>query len=510
MKKICISFFLITFLLISAIPAHAEVKKENRLWQDESVYSIMIDRFNNGDLENDLDVNAKDPLAYNGGDIQGIIDKLDYIHDMGFTAIRLTPIFDNAKNGYHGYWVNDFYKTDEHFGTIKTFQALVKEAHKRKMKVLIDFVTNNVAADNPWVTDTTKVDWFHKKQEITDVNNQQQLENGWVDALPDLNQDNPEVKKYLIDAAKWWMNKTKIDGYSLPEVNNVPVSFWNDFSKEVKKEKKDFFLLGVSSKNNPSIDLNKYEDAGIDSMVDYTYSDNLRKTFANTDQSFSPLYSNTENGQDAFLRANFMDNEYTVRFTNDIVEKKQFPGSRWKMALSYLYTTPGIPIFYYGTEIALIGGEIPDNRGQMSFRAEKELIDYLTKLGELRNTLPSLTRGTMEMLYDQQGMVVYKRVYNGETAIIAINNTRKSQKVVLTDKQVEGGKELRGLLGGDVVRSKDNKYYIILDRDNSEIYVLTKKSGINAPLIGSLIVVYLLVFLFLYLIIKRRKRNKIE
>jgi alpha-amylase len=507
MKKM--TLFLAALLLFSSTPAHAAVKKEGRLWQDESVYSIMIDRFNNGDIKNDIDVNAQDPLSFNGGDFQGIIERLDYIHDMGFTSIRLTPIFDNAKNGYHGYWVEDFYKTDEHFGTIKTFQELVKEAHKRKMKVIIDFVTNNVAASHPWVSDAGKQDWFHEKQEINDWNNQHELENGWVDGLPDLNQDNPEVKKYLIEAAKWWIKKTDVDGYSLPEVNNVPLSFWDEFSKAVKKEKKDFFLLGIMSKNT-STGLKQYETAGIDSLFDYTYNAELRKTLATTDQSFSNLYLNVVDSQPSFLRPNFMDDEYSVRFTNDIVEKRQFPGSRWKTALTYLYTTPGIPMFYYGTEIALSGGEIPDNRQQMNFRTEKELIDYITKIGGLRNQLPSLTRGTMEILYDKQGMVVYKRVFQGETSVIAINNTNKSQKVILTAEQLAEGKELRGLLAGDIVRSHENQYILIIDRDNSEIYVQTEKSGINITLIASLIFVYILVFIFLFFIIKRRKNKTIE
>ena len=503
MKKI--TLILILLLLNSSFPANAAVEKKERLWQDETIYSIMIDRFNDGDRNNDLDVNAKEPLAYNGGDIKGIIDKLDYIHDMGFTAIRLTPIFDNAKNGYHGFWVKDFYKVDEHFGTMQSFQTLVKEAHKRKMKVLIDFVTNNVAADHPWLSDSSKKDWFHAKQDLKAGNgNQKELEEGWIDGMPDLNQDNPEVKKYLIDAAKWWINKTNIDGLSLPEVNNVPISFWTDFSAVVKKEKKDLFLLGVMS-TPASSDLHDYKDAGIDSVVDYQYSEKLRQTFAGTDQPFSNLNSDADYNQQSFLRANFMDNEYTARFTRDIVAKKQFPGSRWKTALVYLYTTPGIPILYYGTEIALNGGNIPDNRGQMSFRSEKELIDYITKIGELRNQLPSLTRGTMEMLYDQKGMAVYKRVYKGETAIIAINNTSKSQSVTLTNDQIKGGKELRGLLGGDKVKSNDNKYMIILDRDNSEVYVLTEQSGINFKLIAALVVVYLLCFFFL---MKLRKNKR--
>ncbi|MFL6555972.1 MAG: alpha-amylase family glycosyl hydrolase, partial [Bacillus sp. (in: firmicutes)] len=299
MKKI--TLILILLLLNSSLSANAAVKKEDRLWQDESVYSIMIDRFNDGDRNNDKDVDAKDPLAYNGGDIQGIIDKLDYIQEMGFTTIRLTPIFDNANNGYHGFWVKDFYKVDEHFGTIESFQTLVKEAHKRQMRVILDFVTNNVAADHPWVNDSSKVDWFHAKQDYASENaNQKELEEGWIDGLPDLNQDNPAVKKYLIDAAKWWINKTDIDGLSLPEVNNVPISFWNDFSTEVKKEKKHLFLLGVMA-NNAATDLQEYKDAGIDSVVNYQYSNELRKTFATTDLSFG---THSSDGDNNFLRAN--------------------------------------------------------------------------------------------------------------------------------------------------------------------------------------------------------------
>lgn len=505
MRKIL--FLLIIFLLFSSLPAQAAVKKETRLWQDESVYSIMVDRFNNGDLSNDIDLNAKDLHSYNGGDFQGIIDKLDYIQDMGFTAIRLTPIFDNVQNGYHGFWVKDFYKTDEHFGSIKTFQKLVKEAHKRKMRVIVDFVTNNTAANHAWVSDTAKQDWFHPKQEITDWNNSEQLENGWVDGLPDLNQENPEVKKYLVDAAKWWIKKTNVDGYSLPEVNHVPLSFWKEFSNAIKLEKKDFFLMGIPSQQTV-IDFKSYQDAGIDSLFDYGHSSQLREAFATTKQSFKTL--NIKDEQKSELMAHFLDNEYTPRFTNDIVAQRQFPGSRWKTALTYLYTTPGIPLVYYASEIALIGGDVPDNRRQMNFRTEKELIDYITKLAELRNKLPSLTRGTMEKLYDQGGMVVYKREYKGETSIIAINNSTKSQKVIFTDKQIEDNKELRGLLAGDLVRSRNHQYILIVDRDYSEIYVLADKTGIKMAYLVAIGIIILLSCIFLFFIIKRGKNMNQE
>jgi glycosidase len=502
MKKTLITLILICTFIISSVPAHAAIERENREWQDETIYSIMVDRFFNANTKNDIEVNTLDPLAYNGGDFQGVMDKLDYLNDMGFTAIRLTSIFDNAAGGYHGYWVNDFYQTDEHFGTIKTFKKLVQEAHKRDMKVIIDFVTNNVSAEHPWVLDSSKQNWFHEKREISSLEDQDELENGWVNGLPDLNQDNPEVKDYLLDAAKWWINKTDIDGYSLPEVNHVPVSFWSDFSKEVKSEKENFFLLGITSANS-TVGLDKYENAGIDSLTDYRHSDDLRNVFATTNQTFSPINDNKV--QRPELQPQFFDNENSSRFTQDIVTNKQFPGARWKTALTYIYSTPGIPVVYYGTEIALNGGEVPDNRQPMNFRTEKELIDYITKLGELRNQLPSLTRGSMEMLYEKDGMAVYKRVYQDETAIIAINNTSESQTVTLNSEQLEGDKELRGLLNGDLVRSHDNQYDLIIDRDESEVYVLTEKSGINLPLVGSLVAVYILFTIFLIKIRKRRK-----
>jgi alpha-amylase len=420
----------------------------------------------------------------------------------------------NAKQGYHGYWIQDYYNTDEHFGSIKMFQKLVKEAHKRKIKVMIDFVANNVAPTHPWVQDPSKQDWFHPKQLLKngDSSNQQLLENSWINGLPDLNQDNPQVKKYLIDAAKWWIKKTDIDGYRLAAANYVPVTFWSDFSKQIKAIKKDFYLLGDIQSADPNV-ITKYKEAGFDGLVDTKLNKDLRKGFATTDLSLDSLFADwnkdRQNNQNPYLMGTFMDDPQSTRFTQDIVANKQFPGSRWKMALTYLYTAPGIPIINYGSEIALNGGKAPDNHRQMNFRADTDLIDYITKLGQLRQQLPSLTRGTFEKLYEKNGMVVYKRVYQNETAVIAINNTRKSQQVTLSSKVLEDGKELRGLLNGDVAKSNNKQYKIILDRDNAEIYVLANQSGMNAPLVAALTVVYALFFVFIYFIFKRRKnKNK--
>lgn len=505
--------FLLMFLiscLLSTHPASAAANPNPQNWQDSSIYYLMIDRFNDGDTKNNIDVNTNDPLVYNGGDFQGIIDKLDYIKSMGFNVISLTPIFENAPNGYHGYWVQNYYNTDKHFGSIKTFQELVQEAHKRHIKVMIDFIANNVAPSNPLAHDPGKKSWFHPKQSISTAStNQQELENSWINGLPDLNQDNPQVKNYLINASKWWIKKTNIDGYHLIDVNYAPVQFWRDFSREVKKEKKDFYLLGDIQSTDPSV-ISKYKDTGIDGFDNTVINQDLRKGFATTDRPLNTLFSNwaqnIQNDKNPYLMGNYMDDPFSSRFTKEIVANKQFPGARWKMALTYLYTAPGIPIIYYGTEIALNGGNPPDNRRQMNFRAEQDLIDYITQLSKIRQQLPELTRGTMKKLYEKNGMLVYKRVYKKETVVVAINNTKKSQQVTLSSNQLEDGKELRGLLNGDLSQSKDKQYKLILDRDNAEIYVLADKAGSYLPFFAAVAVVSAAFLIFLYFILKRRNR----
>ncbi|WP_108670090.1 alpha-amylase family glycosyl hydrolase [Peribacillus acanthi] len=510
MRKSLFSLIIIPFLLFYALPVGA-VEKEERKWQDETIYFIMVDRFNNGDFKNDFQVNVEDPKAYNGGDFKGITDKLDYLKDMGYTALWLTPVFDNEDRGYHGYWIRDFYKTEEHFGTMDEFKKLVKEAHKRDMKVILDFVVNHVGPNHPWVNDASKKNWFHEKQPISNWADQKEVENNWLFDLPDLNQENPETRKYLLDAAKWWIEETDVDGYRLDTVKHVPKDFWNDFSKEVKSVKEDFYLLGEVWHDDLRV-VSSYQDTGIDGFVDFGQNEHLRTAFAKPDNSLGWLFTSLERNMAFFdrpnLLGNFMDNHDMTRFTREIVQNKQNPGTRWKMALTYLYTVPGIPIVYYGSEIALDGGEDPDNRRLMGFKADKELIDYITKLGELRQQLPALTRGDMELIHEENGMAVYKRTYKDETIVVAVNNTSKSQNVTIGKDILAKDKELRGLLAGDLVRESDGKYELIIDREKAEIYALTEKSGLNIPYLSAMGAVYTAFVVFIILVLKRSRKVK--
>ncbi|GAA0314548.1 hypothetical protein GCM10008967_01330 [Bacillus carboniphilus] len=509
MLKKSMALFLMLLILSTTINVK-QTEAQDRTWQDETIYFLMVDRFNNGDPSNDLDSDLEDPLAYHGGDFQGVIEKLDYIKDMGFTAIWLTPVFDNSDKGYHGYWIQDFYNTDEHFGTIEEFKTLVDEAHKRDMKIILDFVVNHVSPEHPWVEDSEKQDWFHENKPILG-DNQEQLENGWIYGLPDLAQENPEVKQYLLDAAKWWIEETDVDGYRLDTVKHVPKSFWTDFVTEVKSVKEDFYLIGEIWSKDPQY-IASYQETGIDGFVDYPLHEYLRNAFDNYDKSLEMLFVQWNRNklvyENPLLNGNFIDNHDNTRFTYEVAKNNIHPGTRWKLAMTYLYTAPGIPIVYYGSEIALNGGNDPDNRRMMSFRADKELIDYFTKLGEVRNTHPSLRRGDMEVLYEEDGMAVYKRTYEDEVTVVAINNSSKTQTATIDQSELEEDQELRGVLEGDLVRSDEGKYNITLNRETSEVYVLAEKSGLNIPYLSTLAVIYLSFIGFVFYVWRKGKRKK--
>ncbi|MFD1739842.1 alpha-amylase family glycosyl hydrolase [Bacillus salitolerans] len=504
-----IVLLLVPFLLFYALPVGA-VEKEERTWQDEMIYFIMVDRFHNGDTSNDYEVDLSDPKAYHGGDIKGITEKLDYIKDLGFTAIWLTPILKNEPKGYHGYWTEDFYDVEEHFGTLEEFKQLVQEAHNRDIKVILDLVVNHTGYQHPWLSDPDKQDWFHERKDIRNWDSQEDVETGQLFGLPDLAQENPEVQEYLLEMAKWWITETDIDGYRLDTVKHVPKWFWEEFSKEVKSVKSDFFLIGEVWHDDPRY-VASYGETGIDSFVDYPLFNEMVRVFSAPDESLSRLETiwkrNEAFYENPYVLGTFIDNHDNPRFTREVLLKKQNPETRLKLALTYLYGAPGIPIIYYGTEIALDGGEDPDNRRMMGFRADPVIIDYMTKLASIRSKFPSLTRGDFELLYEDGGMAVFIRSYEDESTIMVVNNSTETKTATIPSGKIGENKELRGLLQDQIIRPSGESFTITLDRELANIFTVNEKSGLNWGFIGTLIGVWILFGLFLYFA-KKRGKNK--
>jgi len=509
MKKGLLSIILIPFLFIYALPAGA-ADPNDRKWQDESVYFLMVDRYSNGNTDNDYHVDSLDPDAFHGGDFEGVIGKLDYIKDMGFTAIWLSPIFDNADKGYHGYWVNDFRSTEEHFGTLDEFKTLVDQAHNKGIKIILDFPVTHISDTHPWVTDESKKDWILSEKE-TEADGPEPFDSSWLNGLPKVNLDHKEAGDYLIETAKWWVTETDIDGLVIDEVNKTPNSFSSELSKEVKGLKDSFYLLGEIQTTDAET-IAQSQGNGMDGFIDYPLAKVLRPSFSEVDQPLTQLIDAKEKNMklysDPYLMGTLMDDHKTFRYTRDSITKNQHPGPRWKLALTYLYTTPGIPIVYYGSEIALDGGFGTDNHRQMDFRTDKELVDYITSLGELRNNFPSLTRGQMEILGEKENLIVYKRTYENQTAVIAINNSSESQNIAIDADKLAKDKEIRGLLSDDLVKEENGQYQLFLDREEAEIYLLAEKSGLNIPYVIVSILIYGAFIGFIFYLWKRSKKQR--
>lgn len=485
--KRAICLLLVPILLFGGVQASA-LEKEERLWQDETIYYILVDRFLNGDANNDYTVDLQDSSAYYGGDFKGIINKLDYIKDMGFTTIALSPIFDNDGQSYRGDEIVDFYETEKHFGTIEEFKQLVNEAHNREMKVMFEFGVDSVNAKHEWVNDSSKSDYFQG------------------DSLR-LNHKNQQLVEELIAAAVWWIEETDVDGYYINHTQAAPSTFWTAFANKAKETKKDFYLLGTVTEGAA------FEEESFDGMVDLSLMELIRPAFANIDVDLADVVSSTEKAlvqyKNPELYGTALDTINSSRFTRDIVGTNNYPGTRWNLALAYSYTTPGIPFVIYGSEIALDGGDVPDNHQLMGFRAEKGLIDYVTNLGRLRQELPALTRGTFKVLHQDGGFVIFKRVYESEVLLVVINNTAKTQEVTIPLEKLEDNKELRGLLAGDLVRQLDNgEFKIVTDREEAEIYALVDETGLNIGYIAALLTLWISFAIFIFLVMKRSKRNK--
>jgi glycosidase len=456
MCKQAFKLLLIPLLLFYVIPVNAN-EKEEKAWSEELVYYIVVDRYNNGNPHNDgKDVDPQNPSAYHGGDIVGIMKKLDYIKDMGFSSIVLSPIF--AAGDYAGEHVEDVKKVEEHFGSLDDLNRLVDEAHKREIKVLIEFVANHVEM------------------------NQQET----------------------IDTANWWIEKSKIDGYYINKADSINTEFWQEFQTELEKKNENFYLIG-SLEDNQEKTMSTYLQSGFDSILNEHFFEESSQMFSKVDQSFEKVTKVVEHSSDSL--STFIDNNNTVRFTRKAIENQQHPGNRLKMAFSYMYTVPGTPVVYYGSEIAIDGGKPPENRPLMNFQSDDELIDYIGKLAKIRKSLPALTKGDYQVLYEKSGMIIFKRSYQDETIIIVINNTSASQKINIPAAEIANNKELQGLLTGNTFQEENGEYEFIIDRELAEVYEIKDKKGLNIPLVSVFILVPSLFILFLIVAKKRGQRN---
>lgn len=475
-------------------------------WQNQIIYFIFTDRFYNGDRQNDFKVKANDPWAYHGGDLQGIIDKLDYIKDLGATSIWITPPMDNRDDafkadfgggkfqdiwGYHGYWTKDFYAVDEHLGSMKKMQELIQKAHAKGIKVLIDIVVNHLDYDHEFAREKNNpgskyYNWFHRHGKIQDNewDNQWKVENGELAELPDLAQENDEVYKYLLDASKWWIKQTGADGFRLDTVKHVSHDFWKKFSRDIHSfAGNDFLLLGEVYAPSTEV-MASYIRDGLDSTFDFPFYYAIKETFAKggSMRNLGNLFAKDHLYPNPNMISPFIDNHDIPRFVHEAGNNQV---EKLKLAMAFIMTMRGIPTVYYGTEIALPGGADPDNRRDMQWGNKNASVTaYLKKLTSIRKTFPALYQGKqLEMWQDEQVYAYLRTMGSPDGEVITVLNNSDSRETrtmqIRAESQMANGTVLKNLLGNDSVTVENRKITINLAPKEAKIFSISASVNKN-------------------------------
>lgn len=443
------------------------------------IYLITPDRFANGDEKNDEITGlreGKDRAAEygrHGGDIRGIINHLDYIKQMGFTAIWLNPVLENdqKEQSYHGYATTDYYKVDPRFGSNKEYYELAEKAQALGIKLIMDMIVNHCGISHWWMEDPPSDDWInyqgqpyqqtnHRKITLFDPyaapEDREEMEAGWfVPSMPDLNQHNPFMAKYLIQNSIWWIEYARLAGVRQDTYSYAFRDFLADWSCAIMDEYPDFNIVGeewVMDKNIIS-----YWQRGKDnydgyvsclpSLMDFPLNSNLHQGLREEEGWSSGIIKLYENLASDYLYPEpnnlviFPDNHDMSRIFTQLNEDFDL----YKMAIAYILTMRGIPQIYYGTEIlmnnpgtqshGIIRSDFPGGwRGDAvnAFTGEgltpqqKEAKDFITKIANWRKNKKSIQIGGLTHYIPQNGIYVYFRYFENERIMVILNKNREA------------------------------------------------------------------------------------
>ncbi|MBK7833893.1 MAG: cyclomaltodextrinase N-terminal domain-containing protein [Gemmatimonadetes bacterium] len=451
---------------------------------EDVMYLLMPDRFANGDPSNDDPAVSRGLLDrskgryYHGGDLAGVRQKLPYLKSLGVTTIWMNPIYDN-NNGlnrketydnqpitdYHGYGATDFYAVDEHMGDVAAFKQLVDDAHVQGIKVVLDMVANHTGPYHPWVQDAPTPTWFHGTEAnhpnntwqtwtladmySTPAMRQATLDGWFINILPDLNQDDPEVARYIIQNTLWWVGVSGMDGIRQDTWPYVPRWYWRDWMTAIKNEYPSLRVVGEVFDGDPSMiaffEGGRQQWDGVDDKVDLLFDFPMyyaiRGAFARGEpvRQVAQMLSRDHIHRDPQNLVTFLGLHDVSRFMHE-------PGATpdgLKLAFTFLFTARGTPLVYYGDEIAIPGGNDPDNRRDFpggwssdprnAFdaagrnAAEQDVWRHVQKVAQIRAARQELRGGATEHLFVSDQVYVYRR---GGT-IVAINNGKEASDVTI-------------------------------------------------------------------------------
>lgn len=377
----------------------------------------MVDRFANGDVKNDGDANPEDPQAFHGGDLQGVIDHLDWVQALGFDTVWLSPIFKmrtekwHGYGAFHGYWTWDLNALEPRFGDELLLAQLRHELDRRGMKLILDLVLNHVGPDAPVLTQHR--DWFHGRGGVTDWNDATQLVMNDVHGLPDLATEKPEVFDALMRAAKRWVDLARPDGFRLDAVKHLPIEFWAKFNGAFP-----FIKLGELLDGDAGTVSRTWREGGFTSMFDFPLAFAIADVFCRGESpaKLAAALTNDRRYPDPSKLVTLVDNHDLPR----IISTCGGDLEKTKQALSFLFAMRGVPSISWGTEVGLDGAKEPDNRKSMRF-IEHPLRAHIAEWMKRRAASPALREGAaLPVEVSAQRVVIARIAPDGSTTRVIV------------------------------------------------------------------------------------------
>lgn len=467
------------------------------------LYLIMPDRFANGDPSNDnlvmktaYKTDRNDPSARHGGDLAGIEKHLDYIEDLGVTAIWLNPVLENDMQGgsYHGYATTNYYRVDPRFGTNEDYVRLIDKTHAKGMRVVMDMIFNHCGSDHVWMKDVPSKDWFNNLDKYVETSHVKEvyfdpyaseydtkrMVDGWfVPSMPDLNQRNPHVATYLIQNSIWWIEYSGVDGIRQDTYPYADYKMMVDWCNAIYREYPDYNIVGEAWMNQTmgtafwqkDSKLNERGNTMLKSVMDFRLMGLSHSAFFGDAGGMQALYEHLAYDYayaDIYNVLRFLDNHDTDRFLPAMPEKLD----AFKQGIAFMLTIPGIPQFYYGTELLMNGTkqkgdgyirlDVPGgwpgdavNQFEASGRTDiqNEAWNYMQKLLKWRKGNEVIAKGKMKHFVPQNGVYVYARNLNGKQVVVIMNGNAKESVLPLDryDEILKGYTSGKDVITGKVV-----------------------------------------------------------
>jgi cyclomaltodextrinase len=492
-------------------------KSSPMTWADAGIYSIMIDRFNDGDTSNDKPV-VHDSLFlqanYQGGDFRGIINKIDdgYFDSLGINTLWISPVYDNPDvafresppphrwySGYHGYWPINDTMVEEKFGTMNDLKELVAKAHKHHDRVLLDFVAHHVHIDNPLYKDHP--DWFgtlllpdgRKNLRLWD---EYRLSTWFEPYMPSFDfVKSQQAIDFVSDNAIWWLKETGADGFRHDAVKHVPNKFWRELTRKIEEQieiplHKRVFQIGETFGDYDLV-ASYVNNGQLNAQFNFDLSYFAIPVFLQQDLSFASLDFHMKKTFAAFgdynLMGNIMDSHDKVRFMAyaDGKVKDQGVDTRamaWnnpptvdhpssyqkaELYLAFMFTIPGIPVVYYGSEFGMTGADDPDNRRMMRFgdhlsSYEKEMLQQTQKIIRMRNEHSALRYGDFLTIQADNDVYAYVRSDMNERLLIVLNKTETNKQMEFSVPAVYRATELVDEISGERLSVKNNRSMVTI------------------------------------------------